>query len=208
MSVARIVELFQAGGLVMYPLLACSLFVVAITLERHWNYEKAESFRSHKEAVLRSLRNKERLIVREDAGPIGELLQEAYAWQDVGGDVQLQLYENNATFVMARFKERLNYLETVVTLAPLLGLLGTVLGMIQSFQVLSVKTGQMQTITGGVGEALVATATGLCVAVLALLCHVWLGQRVDCLAGDLEECGNALLQASVIKTGRAGRGTA
>ena len=208
MDLERIWQLFQAGGVVMYPLIFCSILVVAVTLERHWTYKEAESFRGRKADFLSSLQEGRWLEPPATAGAFSKLLQDAYNWRSLEASVQLQLFENAAATVMGRLRERLSYLETIVTLAPLLGLLGTVVGMIQSFQVLAVKTGQMQAITGGVGEALVATATGLCVAVLALLCHSWLCQRLERLAGDMEECGAALLTGSNVATGRRSRETA
>ncbi|MDD3157394.1 MotA/TolQ/ExbB proton channel family protein [Anaeromusa sp.] len=208
MDLERIWQLFQAGGIVMYPLVFCSILVLAVTLERHWNYKEAEQFRKGKDEFVRALLEGRWLEPQGASGPIAKLLKDAYSWRGLETSVQLQMFENTAASIMGRFRERISYLETIVTLAPLLGLLGTVVGMIQSFQVLAVKTGQMQAITGGVGEALVATATGLCVAVLALLCHSWLCQRLDRLAGDLEECGAALLTGSSFAAGRRSRETA
>ena len=76
-----------------------------------------------------------------------------------------------------------------------MGLLGTVTGMINSFSVLSVSQGQPFAITGGVGEALIATATGLCVAIIALIIHTYLKQRQDILIGEMEELGSTYLLA-------------
>jgi biopolymer transport protein ExbB len=95
----------------------------------------------------------------------------------------------------ARLREYLNFLSAIVTLAPLLGLLGTVVGMIGSFSVLNIKAGQPMAITGGVGEALIATATGLCVAVIAFVCHVYLSHRLDKLISDMELVGASLQNA-------------
>ena len=83
-------------------------------------------------------------------------------------------------------KRNLNYLDTIVTMAPLLGLLGTVVGMISSFKVLDVAGDNPALITGGVGEALIATATGLCVAVLALTVHSYFSNRLDSVLTDVE----------------------
>ena len=87
----------------------------------------------------------------------------------------------------------LNYLSTIVTLAPLLGLLGTISGMIQSFSVFNLQAGQPMAITGGIGEALVATATGLLVAILALVVHTYFAQRMDTMLTLLEKTMNTLL---------------
>jgi len=69
----------------------------------------------------------------------------------------------------------------------LLGLLGTVIGMINSFSVFNVKNGQPMAITGGIGEALVATATGLMVAIMALIVHTYFTHRLDQLVTDMEQ---------------------
>ena len=78
-------------------------------------------------------------------------------------------------------------------MSPLLGLLGTVTGMINSFSILSVSEGQPFAITAGVGEALVATATGLLVAILALVVHTYLAHRLDNLVSDMERLASVYL---------------
>ena len=90
-------------------------------------------------------------------------------------------------------RARLNYLSTIVTLAPLLGLLGTISGMIQSFSVFNLQAGQPMAITGGIGEALIATATGLLVAIFALIVHTYFAQRMDTMLTLLEKTMNTLL---------------
>ena len=89
---------------------------------------------------------------------------------------------------LARFRQRLYYLNVIVTMAPLLGLLGTISGMISSFSVFNVTAGQATAITGGVGEALIATAMGLCVAIAALTVHAYFTQRVENIVTDMELC--------------------
>ena len=91
----------------------------------------------------------------------------------------------------------------VVTLAPLLGLLGTVIGMINSFSVFNVQAGQPMAITGGVGEALVATATGLSVAMLALIIHAACSRHVNRAVTDIEQTAALVVSYVLIKkTGR------
>lgn len=86
---------------------------------------------------------------------------------------QTALIESAAAHEAARLRDYMNYLSVIVTLSPLMGLLGTVIGMIGSFNVLSVSSGQPFAVTGGVAEALVCTATGLFVAILALIIHTY-----------------------------------
>ena len=92
-----------------------------------------------------------------------------------------------------RLKRGLSWLSMIVTMAPLLGLLGTVLGMIRAFAVVGGDIGAPTIITGGVSEALVATATGLTVAIIALGFHSYCAAKVNDFVATLEhECGNIL----------------
>jgi biopolymer transport protein ExbB len=194
-----IFSLFSKGGLVMYPLLLCSVIVVAITLER------SIYFRSVKTDV------KALLIVLDDQLKTGDLEKVRKSCEKVKGvpaeilakastykfDDSLQLekiFDELATMAVYDLKYRLDYLETIITLAPLLGLLGTVTGMIQSFSVLTIKSGQPLAITGGIGEALIATATGLCVAILALIIHSYFSHRINRTISDIEQVTNVVLR--------------
>ena len=93
------------------------------------------------------------------------------------------------------------YLSVIVTMAPLLGLLGTISGMIRSFSILNVQSGQAVAITGGVGEALIATAVGRCCAILALAVHSYFTQRLDRIITDMEMCFSAL-ETMPVKAGQ------
>ena len=102
--------------------------------------------------------------------------------------------EGAANRGVSRLRQRLDLMNLMVTLAPLLGLLGTVIGMIRSFSVLNLRSGQPFAITGGVGEALVATAAGLCVAVLSLIFLAYFRNRLDSILNDAEETAALILQ--------------
>ena len=92
---------------------------------------------------------------------------------------QNELIEGASSRAVGELRKYLNYLDTIVTLSPLMGLLGTVIGMVESFNVLSTAQGQPFAITGGVAEALVCTGTGLFVAILSLLAYTYLSQKVS-----------------------------
>ncbi len=184
-------RLFIKGGLVMYPLLLCSIIAIAILIERMKTYKKAHSdmdtLRVEIEEVSKTRNwNKLDTFCETDGGAPAKVVQEGLRQSAQGRNPEHRM-EGMAMAEATKLRAYLNYLETIVTLAPLLGLLGTVVGMIGSFSVLSVSEGQPFAITGGVGEALVATATGLCVAVLALVIHTYLVQRQDRLISDIEE---------------------
>ncbi|TWH47346.1 MotA/TolQ/ExbB proton channel family protein [Sporomusa sp. KB1] len=205
--ISQTINLFHKGGPVMYLLVACSLFVVAIAVERFLYYRtitaSAESFRQKLQPLLEKQRFSE-------AAQLCEQTQHALAIVAHAGLVALQrgsqvenALESAATLTSARLREHLDDLSMVVTLSPLLGLLGTVIGMINSFSVFNVQSGQPMAITGGVGEALVATATGLSVATLALVIHAACSRHVNRVVTDIEQTAALVVSYVLIKkTGR------
>ena len=194
-------QLFHKGGLVMYPLLLCSIFVVAITVERFRCYQEGcrqtagffETLRSKLEIADWEGAIK---LCKHSPGLIARVLVGGLRFRgDITG--MKDSFETLTALEAANLRKHLGYLDTIVTLSPLLGLLGTVLGMIGSFSVLDVNNGNPTAITGGVGEALVATATGLCVAVLALVAHSYFSHRLDNLITDIEKmCAFVIAKAN------------
>lgn len=201
-------ELFHKGGPVMYFLLLCSLFVVAIAAERFLYFRHAglnmQAFRSQLQPLLEKKCAEEAAqLCEQTPAAAGKVMAEGLRAYQRGGNVENSL-ESAAALVAARLREHLNYLSAIVTMAPLLGLLGTVIGMINSFSVFNVQAGQPLAITGGVGEALVATATGLCIAVVALIAHTYFSQRLDSLITDIEQ-GSALIVNYLLPSAVKGR---
>ncbi|MBP2649898.1 MAG: colicin uptake protein TolQ [Firmicutes bacterium] len=193
------IALFNKGGLVMYPLLICSVIVIAIAVER-WIYFSQTKTSSRDLLELQQQLQAGELgktaeLCQLTPGSVAELVQKALALNTMEQSRLEQAMARTAMAVVAKLRGPLNYLDTIITLAPLLGLLGTVTGMIQSFSVLNIKTGQPQAITGGVGEALIATAYGLCVAILALVIHSYFTQRLEKQINDMEQTANCLLDS-------------
>ena len=197
-------DLFQKGGPVMFVLLACSIAVAVIAIDRFRFYRQAGKGASDFVAKLpgllqgSSLQQAAEACRVENTAPayIAELGIRAAA---AGDDVPLALDTAYADMAM-RLRERLNYLSMIVTMAPLLGLLGTISGMIESFSIFSVRAGEPLAITGGIGEALIATATGLCVAIFALIMHTYFVQRLDEMLAMLDKAA-AAVQSSLKRNG-------
>lgn len=190
-------HLFKAGGLMMYPLVFCSIVVVAIFFERFRFY------RAHRSNVDRLAQKIPEYL---DTGNISGLTEELKKDGGIPADVVLSaaraygtkanqetLIEGAAAHASEELKNYLNYLDVIVTLSPLMGLLGTVVGMIGSFNVLSVADGQPFAVTGGVAEALVCTATGLFVAIIALIAYTYLSQQVAHYISAIEKLGSVYL---------------
>ena len=197
-------DLFQKGGPVMFVLLACSIAVAVIAIDRFRFYRQAGKGASDFVAKLPgllqggSLQQAAEACRVENTAPayIAELGIRAAA---AGDDLTLALDTAYADMAM-RLRERLNYLSMIVTMAPLLGLLGTISGMIESFSIFSVRAGEPLAITGGIGEALIATATGLCVAIFALIMHTYFVQRLDEMLAMLDKAA-AAVQSSLKRNG-------
>jgi biopolymer transport protein ExbB len=192
------IEIFSKGGLVMWPLLLCSIIVIAIAIERGVYFRHAQSDVKRLQMMLADQLkvgnwDKAREICERSHGIPADMLAQALG-QSFEDRLQLeQRIDGIATMAVTDLRYRLEYLDTIVTLAPLLGLLGTVTGMIQSFSVLTIKGGQPLMITGGVGEALIATATGLCVAILALVTYSYFSHRINTVISDMERMSNYVL---------------
>ena len=193
----EIAELFAKGGSVMYLLVLSSVAVAAIGIERFRFYRYAahesEIFLSALKERLKSQPTNEVLsFCNRENSCVGLVAASGVKAAVAGDNVELALniaYDEEAM----RLRARLNYLSMIVTLAPLLGLLGTISGMIESFNIFSIQAGQPLAITGGIGEALIATATGLCVSIFALIVHTYFAQKLDENLTTLDKTVNIVL---------------
>ena len=185
----------------MYLLLACSLFVGYIGIERAIFYGDMDAGKAFAEQFYTQMKLRLRPGPALGHGrPRRPAPHFAGCLSASGPDVKAFVEMQSGIFV-AKLRRRLYYLSVIVTMAPLLGLLGTISGMIRSFSILNVQSGQAVAITGGVGEALIATDFGLCVAILALAVHSYFTQRLDRIITDMEMCFSAL-ETMPVKAGQ------
>jgi biopolymer transport protein ExbB len=193
------VQLVMKGGWMMVPLLVCSVLAVAVMVER-WRALSAagagvEGLMGAVRERLMDGRVEEALRLCESApGPVARVLagglrmfQQTRHRERLCPQVESVMQEL-AMAETPRLSRRLGVLDTIITIAPLLGLLGTVTGMMGSFRVLSSSEGlsQPNAITGGVAEALIATATGLAIAIVSLIAYNALSERVKEITGEIE----------------------
>lgn len=182
---------FQQGGAVMYVLALCSLFIIATGIERYLYFSKADIGRKFAKQFSAYMAQKQfteaKQLIEGKTEDLPVILQKALANHMESREDLSSFLENQTGISISRFRSHLYSLNVVVTLAPLLGLLGTISGMISSFSVFNVESGQATAITGGVGEALIATAMGLCVAIVSLLVHSYFNQRVERILTDMED---------------------
>ena len=192
-----ILHLINAGGIMMYPLIFCSIAVIAIFIERVKYYKKSESNIAYLIKNIEESGNIKgnktlKFILEKDGGVPAKIILEGINSTNRASS-QEKIIESAAIHAIGKLKEYITYLDVIVTLSPLMGLLGTVVGMIGSFNVLSVVSGQPFAVTSGVAEALVCTATGLGVAIMALLAYTYLTACVNKLILDIEKISTVYL---------------
>ena len=184
-SLSMLVHWFVSGGPVMYPLLLLSLISVAIAVERfHYFNIRCKGFRKMLIGVEHAVRCNHWETIAECC-ECSSCFEEGLN----SGRTELEIrniLNERMSIEMAGFKKYLDYLSAIVTIAPLLGLLGTVTGMISTFGVLGAGGG-VSSVTGGVGEALIATATGLCVALTAFVFYTYFSHRIDSIVNAMEK---------------------
>ena len=181
------------GGIVMIPLVACSLISLTLTIERiiFWAKLKSQDVLSQLMTLVERNDFEQALqLGKTSSQPIARVLAAGIAHRN---PAPAKAMEAAAQAEIPVLKSRLGVLDTIVTLAPLLGLLGTVVGMIGSFDVMSeVGMGQPHAVTGGVAEALIATATGLLIAILTLISYNYFTAKVEREMDRMEHFSSSL----------------
>lgn len=186
-------DLLKPGGVVMFPLLLCSVLALAIIIERFWTLRIS---RLAPKALVNDLwgwiKRKEldskKLRELKEAAPIGRILAAGLVNAKHGRDIMKESIQEEASHVVHEMERFLTGLGTVAAIAPLLGLLGTVIGMIKVFAQLQLEgAGNAAALAGGISEALITTAAGLTVAIPALIFHRYFLRRVDEIVIDMEQ---------------------
>lgn len=194
-------EIIAAGGWLMLPILLCSLAVVGISLERFWTLNPEKIAPKHLLGeVWSNIRAKQldadslKSLKQESA--LGAILAAGISNSRHGRDVMKDSIEEAASSVVHEMERYLAALGTIAAIAPLLGLLGTVLGMIDVFTAIMVQgTGNAGALAGGISEALITTAAGLCVAIPAMMAHRFYQRRIDSLVVTMEQEAVKLVDA-------------
>ena len=194
-------ELIKAGGWVMAPIIALAILALAIILERFWSLRRKEVLppglgeEVRDWARGRELDPKHIDILRKNS-PLGELLAAGLDVRHRPREIIKERIEDVGRHVAHRMERFLNTLGTIAAVAPLLGLLGTVFGMIEMFlDILTAGVGDANRLAGGIGQALISTAAGLCVAIPAVIFHRYLRGRITQYVVEMEQQATALLDA-------------
>ncbi|MTI14681.1 MotA/TolQ/ExbB proton channel family protein [Sansalvadorimonas verongulae] len=184
----------------MLPIVLCSMLAMAIVIERFWALRREkvapknllpQVWKWFKDGDL----NNDKLKELRRNSPLGEIMAAGLANARHGREIMKESIDEAASKVVHELERYLNALGTVAAIAPLLGLLGTVIGMIDVFTVIMLEgSGNAAILAGGISKALVTTAAGLSVAIPAVIFHRFLVRRVDELVVTLEQDATRLVE--------------
>ena len=186
-------ELLVAGGWVMVLIVLSSVVSLAICIERFYTLNPRKIAPPHLLATVwkqlkRGELDGEKLRNLKQSSHLGRILAAGLGNAYHGRDVMKESIQEAASHVIHDLERYLNTLGTIAAVTPLLGLLGTVLGMIKVFaEIMTQGTGNASALAGGISEALITTAAGLTVAIPSLVMHRYFTGRIDAIVVELEQ---------------------
>ncbi|MGO2355431.1 MAG: MotA/TolQ/ExbB proton channel family protein [Marinomonas foliarum] len=191
----------QTGGFFMWPLLACSILTLAIIIERFWTLRQSGvAPKGLLSDVMTRLRDDRMTIeyIRSMQGQAGlaSIFAAGLLNSKHGRSAMKESIQEAASHVIHELERFMNTLGTIAAISPLLGLLGTVVGMIKVFSVLMESgAGNTALLAGGISEALLSTAAGLGVAIPALIFHRFFSRKIDVLVVTMEQQSTKLIDS-------------
>ena len=189
-------EIIQKGGPVMYPIILCSILALAIVIERVYHLYKAKidtkDFMNNVEITVKRNRIAEAIkICDKTPGPIAHIVKAGIMKHDRSRQEIRESIDDAGHQEVPRLEKNLSLLATIAHVSPLLGLLGTVTGMVRAFQVIQEKSASFNPVSpgdlaGGIWQALLTTVAGLIVAIPTVVAYNYLVNRVDEFVLEME----------------------
>ncbi len=186
-------EIVQAGGWLMLPIIACSIVAAAIILERLWTLQPTRVLPTDLTTevwqwVKSNQLDREHIQSLHQSSPLGQILAAGLSSGHMGREIAKEKVQDTGRHVVHELERYLNSLGTIAAISPLLGLLGTVIGMVKVFAAITVYgVGNPNVLAGGISEALITTAAGLSVAIPSLIGYRFLRGKVDDLVVQMEK---------------------
>lgn len=194
-------EIVRAGGPLMWPIILCSVIALGIVVERMWTLQAPRVMppgllQKVWQLVEAGQVTDKVIAALEQNSPLGRVLAAGLASRHRPRAVMMERLEDTGRHVVHELERFLNTLGTIAAVSPLLGLLGTVTGIIKAFNAITVGAmGDPRALSGGISEALITTAAGLVVAIPSLIAYRYLRGRVDRIVIDMEKSAIALADA-------------
>ena len=196
-------QIFLAGGPVMWPILLCSIFALAIILEKFWHLHKiridTQEFLSGVLDKMKHHQIKEALeICNKTTSPVAHILKAGILKYDRTREQIKEAIEDSSLYEIPRLERNLTTLATIAHISPLLGLLGTVTGMVRCFQVIQAKASALHPVSpgdlaGGIWEALLTTVAGLIVAIPTFVAYNYLVSHINSFILEMEKASTELV---------------
>ncbi len=196
-------EFIQKGGAIMYPILLCSIIGFGIIMERLYYFRSVKidviAFMNNIEGALKRNKVAEAVKICEDTkGPVAVIVKAGLLKHDRPRQEIREAIEDAGHQEVSRLERHIKILAVIAHISPLLGLLGTVAGMMKVFQAIQVKTAALNLISagdmaGGIWQALLTTAAGLIVAIPAIAAYHYLAERVHDFALEMERSAVELI---------------
>jgi biopolymer transport protein ExbB len=186
-------EIVRAGGPFMWPIILCSIIAAGILLERLWTLQRKrvlpqDLIKKISELSDRNQVNPKVIDALEKNSPLGRVLAAALANRNRGREIMMERVEDTGRHVVHELERFLNSLGTIASISPLLGLLGTVMGIIHAFNAVMLGgMGDPRMLAGGISEALVTTAGGLAVAIPSFIAYRYLRGKVERIVIEMEK---------------------
>jgi len=195
------VDIVKAGGWLMAPIILCAIVAMGIVLERYWTLQLKRVIPEDLTAkvwawVQRDALDHNRIQTLHQGSPLGQILAAGLINRDRERAVMKDSIEDTGRHVVHELERYLDALGTIAAITPLLGLLGTVIGMVKVFTAITTHgVGDPTVLAGGIAEALITTGAGLSVAIPALIGYRYYRNRVDGLVVDMEKEAIKLVEA-------------
>lgn len=192
-------ELIQKGGITMYPIILLSVIALAVFLERLISLRKEKYVPKAFYEQLVSLLKKKNIneaveVCKANKSALARISETIITNTDLPLSRLLEVAEESGRSEVSKLDKFLPSLQTIVAIAPLLGLLGTVLGMIKIFDVIALQgTGSAEALSSGIAEALITTAAGLVVAIPAQIFYFIVKARADAIGAALEKASSEVM---------------
>ncbi len=193
-------ELVKAGGWVMWPIIACSIAALAIIGERFWSLQKKyvsppNLVSQIQQWLERKQLDQARITLLQQSSPLGRVLAAGLINRDHDREIVKESVEDAGRHIVPELDRYLSSLGTIASISPFLGLLGTVLGMIEMFAGISAHgVGDPAIVAGGIAQALITTAAGLGVAIPTVMFYRYFRARVNELLLDMEQQAIRLIE--------------
>jgi len=187
-----LLEIVQSGGWLMVPIIMCSAIAAAICVERFWTLQQSRVAPKNLLAQVWSMLKKKEIDPQKirqlrNESALGQIFAAGITNSRRGREIMKESMEEAAGQVMHELERYLTPLQSIASVTPLLGLLGTVVGMIKVFALMVQNPGNANVLAGGISQALITTAAGLSIAIPALFLVGYFQRRVDALVVSMEQ---------------------